>query len=43
MPAGSSQDELKLTAPRVAEIAKTLGLRYSPRIHIDIWNQKTGV
>lgn len=43
MPAGSSQKELKETSPKVAELAIKLGLRYSPRIHIDIWNQKTGV
>lgn len=43
MPAGSSQDELALTRTVVAEQCVALGLRYCDRLHIEIWNQKTGV
>jgi len=43
MPAGSSKEELSKTAVMVAETCKMLGIRYSPRIHIDIWDKKTGV
>lgn len=43
MPAGATQEELALTMPTVAEICKATGFRFSPRLHIDIWNKKTGV
>lgn len=43
MPAGSSQDELKETRLFVAEKARDLGVRYSDRLHVVIWNLKTGV
>lgn len=43
MPAGSSQDELKETREMVAELCRTVGVRYSDRLHISIWNLKTGV
>ena len=43
MPAGSSQDELIQTRLFVAEKARDLGVRYSDRLHVVIWNLKTGV
>lgn len=43
MPAGSSQEELSHTRLFVAEKARELGLRYSDRLHVVIWNLKTGV
>lgn len=43
MPAGSSQEELLNTRQMVAELCINQGLRYSERLHIVIWNQKTGV
>lgn len=43
MPAGATRDELDKVRPLVVEQCKKLGLRYSERLHIVIWNQKTGV
>ena len=43
MPAGSNQEELKETKELVAEICKQNYLRLTNRLHIDIWNKKTGV
>lgn len=43
MPAGSNQDELNKTRLNVAEKCRMLNLRYSERLHVVIWNQKTGV
>lgn len=43
MPAGSSQEELNRTRVMVAEMCIKLDCRYSDRLHIVIWNQKTGV
>lgn len=43
MPAGSSQDELKQTRDLVSKICIDKGLRYSDRLHVVIWNLKTGV
>lgn len=43
MPGGSSQKELSRTSRIVAELAIETGHRYSSRLHIDIWNRKTGV
>jgi len=43
MPAGESQKQLSETYPIVAELALQEGINFSPRLHIDIWNQKTGV
>ena len=43
MPAGENQKQLSKTRPIVAEMAKKLCLRYSDRLHVGIWNQKTGV
>jgi organic radical activating enzyme len=43
MPAGSSQEELSRTRLLVAELCRKHQLRYSERLHVVIWNQKTGV
>lgn len=43
MPAGSNQEELSETYPIVAELCKYANYKFSQRLHIDIWNKKTGV
>lgn len=43
MPAGSTQDELNEVRIEVAETAIKFGYNYSERLHIVIWNKKTGV
>lgn len=43
MPAGRNQEELEYTYPEVAELCKRHGWDFSPRLHIDIWDRKTGV
>lgn len=43
MPAGESQEKLNETRQMVAKLCINQGLRYSERLHIVIWNQKTGV
>jgi len=43
MPAGATQAELNVNRLQIAELAIRLGVRYSERLHIVIWNQKTGV
>ena len=43
MPAGDSQEKLKQTRQLVAALCIKHRVRYSERLHIVIWNQKTGV
>ena len=43
MPAGDSFESLKFTRQLVAEECIQLGWRYCDRLHIVIWNKKTGV
>jgi 7-carboxy-7-deazaguanine synthase len=43
MPAGATQEELNKTRLIVVEQCKAYGFRYSERLHIVIWNKKTGV
>lgn len=43
MPAGESQDELAKVREVVANIAIANGVKYCDRLHIVLWNQKTGV
>ncbi|MDC0009197.1 7-carboxy-7-deazaguanine synthase QueE [Winogradskyella sp.] len=43
MPAGENQDLLKQNKLRVANLAKNNYLNFTTRLHIDLWNQKTGV
>jgi len=43
MPAGDTQELLNFTRPMVVEMCKEFGVQYSERLHIVIWNKKTGV
>jgi len=43
MPAGENQDLLEQSKPFAVEMALQHCVNYSTRIHIDIWNKKTGV
>lgn len=43
MPAASDQQELNLAAEKLAATCITFGYNYSHRLHIAIWNKKTGV
>lgn len=43
MPAGSDIEQLNQTRQLVADICKENYLRMTTRLHIDIWNKKTGV
>lgn len=43
MPAGETQEKLNITRPIVIEQCLKTGFKYSDRLHIVIWNQKTGV
>ena len=43
MPAGETQKALKKTRQMVAEQCIKLNMRYSDRLHVVIWNEKTGV
>lgn len=43
MPSGSSQDELIKSKEIVAEIAKNNYIKFTNRLHIEVWNKKTGV
>lgn len=43
MPAGDTQEKLNAIRLMVVNLCIKMGLRYSERLHIVIWNQKTGV
>lgn len=43
MPGADAADPLKDLAPQVAEWAKSMQYNFSNRLHIALWNQKTGV
>jgi organic radical activating enzyme len=43
MPSGSNQDQLVKSKEVVAEIAKNNYIKFTNRLHIEIWNKKTGV
>jgi organic radical activating enzyme len=43
MPAGDSIESLENVRVVVAEICKNYGYRFSDRLHISLWNKKTGV
>jgi organic radical activating enzyme len=43
MPEGQNQQELKQTRELTADIAIREGVRFSDRLHITIWDKKTGV
>lgn len=43
MPEGGTRESLSKNSSLVAELCKTHNFRYSPRLHIDIWDEATGV
>lgn len=43
MPAGENQELLNENKQRVVELAKDKYLNFTTRLHIEIWNKKTGV
>jgi 7-carboxy-7-deazaguanine synthase len=42
MPEGMTRDELDETREMVAELAMEYGYRYTPRLHVDLWNDAPG-
>ncbi|RLM53524.1 7-carboxy-7-deazaguanine synthase QueE [Halobellus sp. Atlit-31R] len=42
MPEGQTRDGLEDTRTAVAELAMTHGYRYTPRLHVDLWNDAPG-
>lgn len=42
MPEGRTRDELADTRTTVAELAMAHGYRYTPRLHVDLWNDAPG-
>mgnify|MGYP006281206865 CR=1 FL=1 len=38
MPEGATRERLAETRSRVAELAMEYGFRYTPRLHVDLWN-----
>lgn len=43
MPSGETKDEIESNLPYVAELCKKHGFNLSTRLHLHIWNKKTGV
>jgi 7-carboxy-7-deazaguanine synthase len=43
MPAAETREQLNEVGPQVIQMAKQHGLNYSNRLHIQIWDKKTGV
>ena len=43
MPAGQTQEQLQKSYRTVAQICRDWNVDFSPRLHIDIWDQATGV
>ena len=43
MPCGENQKELEVTRPIAAEMAIKHGVRFCDRLHVTIWDKKTGV
>ncbi|MBX0322845.1 7-carboxy-7-deazaguanine synthase QueE [Halomicroarcula sp. F13] len=42
MPEGQTRDELEATRGVVADLAIEYGYRYTPRLHVDLWNDAPG-
>jgi len=38
MPEGATEDRIKETRPLTAELAQEYGFRYTPRLHVNLWN-----
>jgi 7-carboxy-7-deazaguanine synthase len=43
MPQGQTQEELNISRPIAADMAIKYGVRFSDRLHITLWNKRTGV
>jgi 7-carboxy-7-deazaguanine synthase len=43
MPEGTDRDLLRERGVWLAEIAKSEGFRYTPRLHVDLWGDRRGV
>lgn len=43
MPAGQTREQLNKTYPKVADICMERGWKFTPRTHVNIWDQQTGV
>lgn len=43
MPCGDTQEKLNITRPIVADLACRENVRFSDRLHVTIWDKKTGV
>ena len=43
MPEAETREAYRARAPAVAEMAKAHGFRFSPRLHIDLWDGRRGV
>ncbi|MFB6162420.1 MAG: 7-carboxy-7-deazaguanine synthase QueE [Halococcoides sp.] len=42
MPEGQTREQLDQTREEVAELAMAYGYRYTPRLHVDLWNDAPG-
>ena len=42
MPEGATRERLEETRTEVAELAAECGYRYTPRLHVDLWNDAPG-
>ncbi|WP_058994270.1 7-carboxy-7-deazaguanine synthase QueE [Haloarcula sp. CBA1127] len=42
MPEGQTRDQLEATRETVADLALEYGYRYTPRLHVDLWNDAPG-
>jgi 7-carboxy-7-deazaguanine synthase len=42
MPEGTTREELAERRTAVAELAAEFGYRYTPRLHVDLWNDEPG-
>ena len=42
MPEGQTRDQLEATRAEVADLALEYGYRYTPRLHVDLWNDAPG-
>jgi 7-carboxy-7-deazaguanine synthase len=43
MPQAATADELRTNSAMVAELCRQTGLRFGPRLHIQLWGQRRGV
>jgi 7-carboxy-7-deazaguanine synthase len=43
MPEGTDRDRVRERALWIAEVCKSEGFRFSPRLHVDLWGDKRGV